>query len=548
MLHLQSIRIVKRFRIRACFLCSILSNCTPCCPKVVEVEIANILPFHVPPSSTFPFSSVVSPLLAVAMARENTLDIVVLGGSFAGISAAHHFLKDTIKDLRQTRTAPQYRVRLISPSTHLYWNIGAPRGIVSSTWLDQDDLFVPIIPAFSRYHADRFEFLQGTATAVDFSARRVTVAKHQPNAESNGQHGRQPSSASQDSQNRWSTGSKDSKNSQSQSIPFHALIIATGTSAVDPLLSLHGTHEDTIRELDYFHQKLNNAESVIVAGGGPSGVEAAGQLATFFNRPSKQGDGPFRKAMRLRPRLLKGRLSRQPLALRRPKTITLISGNERLLPKLPEKLGTTAEKKLESLGVHIIHNTRVMSAIPTPGGKTRVVLNNDITIAADLYVAAVGVEPNTKFLPPECLDASGYVSTDPQFLRVLRGGERVYCVGDCANYSKNYILDVYEAVPVLMHNLRNDLLAWELRAHNPYGGKEQEIADLEADDRAYQQNPTDSQLIPITRWGGVGVLYSMALPSWMVYLMKGRDYRVSKAKLVAGQGHNPYAPDTYIYK
>jgi apoptosis-inducing factor 2 len=480
------------------------------------------------------------------MSREDTKEIVILGGSFAGLSAAHRFLKETVHTLRKTRTAPQYRVTLVSPSTHLYWNIGAPRGVVSSTWLEQKNLFVPITPAFSAYKASQFQFIQGSAESVDLTARTVTVALHQP--DKNGRKKDQAKVSQEKGQNRWSTDSKGSKSIVTKTISFHALIIATGTSAVDPLFSLHGTHEDTIRAMDAFHQALPNAESVIVAGGGPTGVETAGQLATFFNRPSKQGNGPFRKAMDLRPRLLKGRLARQPMPLRRPKTITLISGNERLLPKLPEALSVNAEKNLEALGVHIIHNTRVISSTTTPGGKTRVALNNDITIAADLFIAATGVMPNSNFLPPEILDASGYVSTDPQLLRVLNAGERVYCVGDCATYSKNYILDVYEAVPVLMHNMRNDLLAWELITQNPYGGKEKEIDLLRDNDLPYNQNPTETQLIPMTRWGGVGVLYGIKLPSFMVYLMKGRDYRVGKAMLVAGQGHNPYAPDTYIYK
>lgn len=477
------------------------------------------------------------------MTRETTLDIVILGGSFAGISAAHHFLKDTVDKLRITRTAPQYRVVLISPSTHIYWNIGAPRGLVSSTWLPQKDLFVPIIPAFRRYPTNRFHFIQATATSVDFSARRVHIELHNPDAQA-----RENRQTSVDSQIRWSTGSKGSHGSVNQSIPFHALIIATGTYAEDPKLSLHGAHEDTMAALDAFHEKVNHAEGIIIAGGGPSGVETAGQLASYFNRPSKTNKGPVTTLINSRPNLLKGRLSRQSLATRKPKTITLISGNDRLLPKLPPALGVDAEKKLEKLGVHIIHATRVSSALQTGGGKMRVMLNNDITLTADLYIAATGVRPNTHFLPPELLDASGYVGTDPALLRVLRGGPHVYCVGDVASYSKNYILDVYEAVPVLMHNMRNDLLAWELRAQNPYGGKEEEIRALEANDVKYIQNPTDSQLMPITRWGGVGVLYGMKLPGWMVYAMKGRDYRVGKAKLVAGQGHNPYAPDTYIYK
>lgn len=479
----------------------------------------------------------------MASVRDSSLDIVILGGSFAGISAAHHFLKDTIDRLRITRKAPSYRVILVSPSTHIYWNIGAPRGIVSPTWLPQDELFVPILPAFRRYPESRFHFIQGTATSVDLTSRQVTVALHtpetgSPETEKHSSHGEE----------RWSNGSNGSKPTIHQSIPFHALIIATGTHSIDPLFSLHGAHQETARAIDRFHDTLPQAESILIAGGGPTGVECAGQLATFFNGPTKKGSGGFARCVGSRPNFLKGRLAKQPLALRKPKTITLVSGEDRLLPKLPQSLGEKAKKKLEELGVHIIHDTRVVSAQATPGGRTRCILDSDITVVADLYIAATGVRPNTQFLSPELLDASGYVVTDPSYLRVLHGGERVYCVGDCASYSKNYILDVYEAVPVLMHNLRNDLLVHELKIHNPYGGKEREIEALEADDVKYVQNPTDTQLIPITRWGGVGLLFGTKLPSLAVWAMKGRDYRTGKAKLVAHQGHNPYAPDTYVYK
>ncbi|KAF2269310.1 hypothetical protein CC78DRAFT_529125 [Lojkania enalia] len=54
---------------------------------------------------------------------------------------------------------------------------------------------------------------------------------------------------------------------------------------------------------------------------------------------------------------------------------------------------------------------------------------------------------------------------DRETLRVpIHGvGDRVYVVGDCASYSKNYILDVHGAISALMKNLHNDLLAYEYR-------------------------------------------------------------------------------------
>jgi hypothetical protein len=57
----------------------------------------------------------------------------------------------------------------------------------------------------------------------------------------------------------------------------------------------------------------------------------------------------------------------------------------------------------------------------------------------------------------------------------------------------------------------------------------------------YVQNPTDTQLMPIKRFGGVGVIYGWRVPSIMVYLLKGWTYKVGKAKKGAvGRGKNPY--------
>ena len=193
-----------------------------------------------------------------------------------------------------------------------------------------------------------------------------------------------------------------------------------------------------------------------------------------------------------------------------------------------------------------MHNMRLLTAQELPSGVTRCVLSDELTISCDLFVAATGVFPNTRFLPPQVLDASNYVNADRSYLRVIGAGERVYAIGDCASHSKNSIMDVYDSIPVLMQNLKNDLIASELKAQHPFGGAEERLEQLE--DWAYVQNPTDSQLIPITRWGGVGVVFAIKLPSFMGWAMKGRDYRGCKAKLAAGVGYNPYAPETYVYK
>lgn len=241
------------------------------------------------------------------------------------------------------------------------------------------------------------------------------------------------------------------------------------------------------------------------------------------------------------------------------KRITLVMATESALPKLPKKIGSRAEQQLKGLGVHLVKQVRVVDAVENFGeqSKTKVILSNGKSLMTDVYIAATGVSPNTAFVPREVLDDNGYIITgddlgwspmsedkthivtSKQTLRVREGGERVYAVGDCASYSANYVLDAYLGVPPLIANLEKDLWAWELREANPYGGAEEEIEERED---AILERPLkiESQLCPISRYGGVGILFGHAVPSLMVYLAKGRDYRVGKGSKVVEDGNNPY--------
>ncbi|KAF2246064.1 FAD/NAD(P)-binding domain-containing protein [Trematosphaeria pertusa] len=450
------------------------------------------------------------------------LNVVILGGSFAGLAVAHHFLDRIVHQLSTFEGAPAYRVVLVSPSTHLYWNICAPRVLVSPSLISPEDAFIPIEPAFARHPFDKFTFMQGWATGVDTSAKKVTIELVR-NVKENRLSGVSKASSSTAETNPANI-------STVQTISYHALVLATGSSTYSPLYSLHGTHEDTLAELRAFHRRLETAHSVMIVGGGPSGVETAGQLATYYNQ-------------KRRWRTFKEKRHRSDT------TITLLSGGARLLPKLPPTVSKKAERKLKKLGVHIVHNLREIGNTTNADGTTNCILNNDMTITSDVLISATGVYPNTRFLPQHMLDENGYVITDPQTLRVYAQGvgQRVYAVGDCANYSKNYTLDVYEAVPILMKNLQNDLLTHEYKLQTvtsmPHGEAHktarQKIAALE--DAHYHQNPTDSQLMPITRFGGVGVIFDWRIPSFLVYLMKGRKYRLGRAEGAVGRGRDPYA-------
>ena len=446
------------------------------------------------------------------------LNIVILGASFAGCAAAHHFLSRVLPTLGATADAPKYRVVLISPSTHIYWNIGAPRILVSEDLIPYEDAFVAIEPGFERYGKDKFAFIQAAAKSLDTETQLITLAF-------TGKTGKETATASRRATmiagKRSSQGPQSPKSQHyhqrsassgssgsagfSPIIPYHALILATGSSTYSPLLTLQGPHEKTRAALDAVHRRIPSATNIVVAGGGPTGVETAGQLATFYR--SKLAFASSKLSRRNRT------------ALRRERQITLISGSDALLPGVNSALGHKAEKQLRGLGIKILHNTRIVSGFTNDGSdpnhppkgsnvRTTLVLSDGTTLEdVDLYIPCTGVHPNTAYLPPAFLSASGYANTDttPLTLRLvprapdssddpdaptspsrLPRAERIYAVGDCASYSANYVLDVYDAIPVLMHNLTNDLLAWELREAQPYGGNEDELEAIASSDAVFQ--------------------------------------------------------------
>ncbi|KAM0723672.1 hypothetical protein Q7P37_000660 [Cladosporium fusiforme] len=477
-----------------------------------STQTDNTFPSANPPPKGSNHSRTASTATKASNTLAQPLNIVILGASFAGLSIAHAFLDDTLHHLRTTSTAPNYRLILISPSTHIYWNIGAPRALVALGLIKQDDLFIPIEPGFQRHKGRPYTIIQGRALTWDNNARTIEIELLSAAARKRSSHISMTDKRKSDD--------PLSHSPVTQTIPYHALILATGSSAHSSLLSLHGPHTDTVAALNATHSKLASAKSILVCGGGTSGVETAGQLATYLNYTRHW---PLRRAVPS------------------PKKIILLTGTDRCLPTFPTELSAKAERKLRSLGVDIRHNLRVTSVREDSDltGQVQTELSDNTSLITDAYIACTGVSPNTAYAPRPLLDPTGYIATNAATCRVDPAGARVYALGDVASFSQNYTLDAYAAVPVVQANLLKDLLAHELRLASPYGGNQVAIDALQ--DAVYVRREKDSLLCPVTRFGGVGILIGWGLPSWLVHRMKGRDYRVRKAERVVVDGGNPYA-------
>lgn len=392
-------------------------------------------------------------------------NIVVLGGSYAGLSAAHYFLKHIQPSLPREVT---YHVYLINPSTHFYHRVGAPRATASSQLLPNSKVFHDIPAGFAGYSPDLFTFIQGKATTMDTQARTVTIRRTHGDNEEN--------------------------------LAYHALVLATGTKSFAPTLSNQGgLHDEVVKALEDVHTRLKSAKSVIIAGGGPAGVETAGEVGEFLNGAA-------------------GWFSKKPS---NPKAkVTLLAGSSKLLPMLRPGLAKQAEVLLARVGVDTIYNDRVEKTEElSAAGRMKITLSSGKEMECDIYIPATGVVPMTNYVPKELLTEKGYVKTNTKTLRVDKAGPRVYCVGDCGSYTRGGILDLFEAIPALETNLKRDLLLSDAR----------EGAKPKWSDRNFTTLTAETQIVPVGQSKGVGAFNGNKLPGIMVYMIKGRDYMCSSA-------------------
>jgi NADH dehydrogenase FAD-containing subunit len=388
-----------------------------------------------------------------------THNIVVIGASYAGSSVAHIFLKHIYPHL--PKTGAEYHLYLVNPSNTFYHRSAAPRAAASLDLTKNIKLFSDLPSGFKQYDPKIFTFVRGAATAMDVKARTIIISRAEGG---------------------------------DAVIGYHALVIAAGVRTFAPILSTYQTSleelQKTIRDMN---AKIKVAKSIVISGGGPSAVELAGKIGEYLNGAAGWwADRPTDPQAR----------------------ITLIAGAGKLLPILGQRFSDWAESLLNRVGVDVIYNLRTTGAEEQADGATLVHLNNDTDVECDLFIPAMGVEPNTGFVPDDLLDDRGYVKTNGSTLRVDEAGSRVYCLGDVGNYTRGGLIDLIEAVPAAMTNMKRDLLA----AHSDPEAKPTGL------DKQYKTIAKETQLIPIGQTKGLGAFSGFKLPYFMTYHFKVKDY------------------------
>lgn len=291
--------------------------------------------------------------------------IVVLG---AGLGAA-----PLIRQLMRTQVLKRDDLKLVvvAPNTHFHWTVATPRLVVPDQLRD-DQVMIDLEPIFSQYPPDKFERLLGKATGVDAAAKTVAAKLH---------------------------------DGGEQTVPYDVLVVATGTTSADGMP--WKVVDDTSRTRERLHElqeQIRSAQRIVVAGGGLTGTETAGELGCEY---AQNGD----------------------------KEVYFVYAEA--LPLSPTELASareTAAAELKRLKVKLMPNTTVAKATTT-GRETMLELCNadgsTQTLTAQAYVPALGMRPNTSFLPADMLDGKDLVR-QTQTLQV-EGHPDIFVVGDAGN-------------------------------------------------------------------------------------------------------------------
>ncbi|XP_025013961.1 apoptosis-inducing factor homolog A isoform X2 [Ricinus communis] len=184
-----------------------------------------------------------------------------------------------------------------------------------------------------------------------------------------------------------------------QVIPYDYLVIATGHAD-----SVPKTRTERLTEYQAGNEKIKSAHSILIVGGGPTGVELAGEIAADF--PEKK--------------------------------VTLVHDGSRLMEFIGPKAANKTLKWLRSKNVEVKLEQRVdLNSITGSDGNCTKTYHTSAgeTIKADCHFLCTGIPLGSAWLKDTVLknnlDANGRLEVD-EYLRV-RGWKNIFAIGDITN-------------------------------------------------------------------------------------------------------------------
>ncbi|GAQ78853.1 hypothetical protein KFL_000200050 [Klebsormidium nitens] len=258
-------------------------------------------------------------------------------------------------------------------------------------------------------------------------------------------------------------------------IPFDFLIVSSGSSFA-------GTPKTLEEKRQWYREQyegIKAADSVLIAGGGPTGVEIAAEIITSY--PDKK--------------------------------LTLVHAGERLVPFMNEKASAKAKDFLVKRGATVLLNDKVnLSNTSTREFRT----TSGYAITADYTLAATRARFDSAFMRAHfatALNAEGRVKVEPSLL--VEGTRNIFAIGDVTalpEAKQGYYLTAHIAtVAANLQTLAKNAAATRLKSYKA-------------------QTTTAVALVSLGRKDGIMQTPLLTFSGWVPASLKSKTLFLDKAR------------------
>lgn len=356
--------------------------------------------------------------------------IIIYGGGLAGSQLAHSLQNDA-------------DVTLVCPLDYFEIPMALPRGLIEPALSNRSIMLLSeALPGVRHIHGKLVKFEAGTGTVEESDGERLEISGD-------------------------------------------ISVLATGSSYANSLTRAQsGNAIERRNQFESFADRLDQASKILIVGGGPIGIELAGEITQ---------DVPGKK-------------------------VTIVEANADILRGTSRKVASRALKTLEARGVTFHLGQKVMEpsfGTEPDGGVART--DKGLELEYDLIFWAVGSKPNTDYFPPDQLSPEGRIPVD-QHLRVA-GTDNVFALGDIAGLNEvKKAIYVIDHLKTVIKNIRSLLAGKPPRA-------------------SYKaQTGNDIMVVTLGRTGGVGhvPVLGTITAGWLIRMIKAKDMLVGMYRKKVG--------------
>lgn len=367
--------------------------------------------------------------------------IVIVGGGYGGYAVAQKLASKFNK-------SQSHQIILIERKSHFYHSVAGLRTVVEDGF--EEKVTIPYDHLFDKHGQGKL--IHGTVTKLNKNDLIVRT-----------------------------------NDGEEQHITFEIAVIATGSNYPRPAKFDAENKEEGTKEIIRQREAVKSAQKILIVGGGPVGIELAGEIATVYENK---------------------------------KEVTLVHGEENLLSsKFPNKLRDSLANQLKDLNVKLILGDRIDFQKNTIGdglSKLTTTTEKGLVIESDVQFIAIGAKPNTSLIESlngSLVDENSHLVKVKPTLQLDLNDEynHIFAIGDITN--------VPETKLAFRAGLQADLVS-------------KNISSFIDNKKLEEYKPMkESIFVTIGKKGGAGLLPmfgGLVVGSMMVRNLKGKNLFVDK--------------------